>query len=715
MIFRKGQPVATKHRKLKAHSTLDTPMIATGTRPVAGNNNRRMLAIGAALVIITLAAFWGVRSASFVRMDDDIYVTENARVQSGLSWDNAKWAFSTNYFGFYYPLTWLSHMLDCQLYGTAAKGHHTTSLILHVFNVLLLFMVLARMSGAVWRSCAAAALFALHPLHVESVAWVAERKDVLSTFFWFLCLLAYVSYVKKPSLAKYGLVFSSFLLGLLAKPMLLTLPFTLLLLDYWPLRRWQPSGLEIADQQEGKRAGETLSLKQLIWEKLPLFALVPVFSLITFSAQMHANAVAAVSPGQRAANALLSYVGYLRKMLFPFDLAAYYPLPLNGVSIGLAALCGALLVSVTAAVLYFGKRRGYLIVGWLWYLGTLVPVIGLVQVGSQAMADRYTYVSLVGVFMIIAWGAAEIAGRNQWGRKIMITAFVAVLLLLAGLTRIQVSYWADNVTLFQRALSVTTNNWFVQYNLGLVLYQQGKTDEASSHFVEALRIKPDYGNAHNNLGLALRQQGKTEEAAYHFREAVRIDPRRAEAYFNLGNLFAEKGQNAEAIENYETALRIKPDLVHIQSNMGQLFMTMNRLPEAIEHYKEAVKSEPDFFDARCNLGTAFMRTGQLEAAIEQYQQAVRIDPRSAQALNNLGLALDQMGRVSEAIDWFKEAVKVAPESADAYINLGIAMWKRNNFAEAVDYFRQAVKVAPDSKLARSDLENAEKEIRAQKK
>jgi protein O-mannosyl-transferase len=660
----------------------------------------RLYAVGAALVIITLAAFWGVRSASFVRMDDDIYVTENARVQAGLSWENVKWAFSTNYFGFYYPLTWLSHMLDCQLYGTAAKGHHTTSLILHILNALLLFAVLTRMSGGMWKSFAVSALFAVHPLHVESVAWVAERKDVLSTFFWFLCLLAYVRYVEKPSVQRYIPVFLTFLLGLLAKPMLLTLPFTLLLLDYWPLGRWQPGG---------KNTG------RLIWEKLPLFALVPVFALITFSAQMHANAVAVISPGQRAANALLSYAGYLRKMLFPFDLAAYYPLPLNGVSMGVAALCGLLLAALTIAAVYFGRQRKYLALGWFWYLGTLIPVIGLVQVGSQAMADRYTYVSMTGIFVIIVWGAAEIAGRNQLAKKITIAAAAAALIVLAGMTRIQVHYWTDNVTLFERALKVTKDNWFVQYNLGLVLYQQGKAGEATPHFIEALRIKPDYSNAHTNLGVALRQQGKTDEAIIHFREALRIDPRSAEAYYNLGNTLDQKGQDADAIENYEAAFKIKPDLVHISSNMGQVLMRMNRLPEAIERYTEAVKAEPDFFDARCNFGTALMQAGRPDEAIEQYRQAVRINPGSAQALNNLGLALDQNGRSSEAIDQFKEAARVAPESADAYINLGVAMWKENRPAEAVEYLKQAVRLAPDSQLARGNLESAENALRTKSK
>jgi protein O-mannosyl-transferase len=704
-----------------------------------GHHGLTALALGAVLITITLAAFWGVGSNSFVNMDDDVYVFKNARIQAGPTWDNVKWAFSNESLGFYFPLTLISHMIDCRLYGSWAGGHHITSLILHILSALMLFAALSRASGAAWKSFAVAALFAVHPLHVESVAWAAERKDVLCAFFWFACLLAYVTYANKPSAASYFFVVMAFLCGLLSKPMVITLPFVLLLLDYWPLERWSPFN----GGQGGKGTWDLKAFKRLLLEKLPLFVLVPVFALISFSAQKQAKAIASIHSlqfDQRVINALVSCAAYLKEMFIPLDLAAYYPLPRDGVSFRLGAACGILLVALTVAFMWFGRRKKYLAAGWLWYVGALLPVIGIVQIGAQSMADRYTYIPLVGLFIIIVWGASWIVETKPMFREASVAASAIVLLILVILTRIQAGYWANSEKLFGHTLEITSDNYFIHNNLGVVLYENGRHDEATVHYNEALRVNPEWPEANYNLATALLDSGDYAEAAAHYEtalkqkrdpeglsnlgfaltkikrlpeaverlnEAIRLNPDLYYARVNLAAALSEMGQAGKAFEQYKEALRIDPGSAEALDGMGQSLMLLGRKSEALERFREAVIAQPDSLSALVILGNAFGEAGRTDDAMEQYAKALKISPSSAHVLNNCGLVLARAGRMAEAEKRFREAVKAAPDFPDAYINLGFALLQEGKAEEAAVSFRGALKLTPSSGIALENLQKAE--------
>jgi protein O-mannosyl-transferase len=739
----------TKNRNRKEPIERSEYLEAETARDFPRKRSWQLYAIAAVLIVMTLMAFWGTQRHSFVSMDDDVYVTDNARVQSGLSWENVKWAFSTTYFGYYYPLTWLSHMLDCQLFGTWAGGHHLTSLIIHILNVLLLFAVLMRMTGFMWRSFSVAALFAVHPLHVESVAWVAERKDVLSTFFWFLCLLAYAWYVENPSFRRYSLIFLAFLLGLMSKPMIITLPFVLLLLDYWPLGRWSPfkDGVQA---EKGER--KPPSLYRLIWEKIPLFLLVAVFSVLTLIAQKQLGAVVdfkSIPIVQRLANALISYAGYLKMMVIPINLAAYYPLPQAGVSIGAALLCGLGLFILTAAALWYGRWKRYLAVGWLWYLGTLIPVIGLVQIGEQSMADRYTYVSLVGIFMTSVWGIAELAEQSAKARKAVAESAGIIMAVLIILTRAQVHYWSDSNTLFEHTLAVTSDNWLVHNGLGDILFKQGKKEEAKAHFVESLRINPRFDIAQSNLATCLAKEGNNAGAIEHFEQALKFKPGSAKTMNELGLLLAHEKRLPEAIEyfkksvqldpgscdsrsnlgyalllsgqldasiaQYREAVKLSPSSANAVNGLGMALMKAGRLSEASARFEEALKIDPGFGEARNNLATVLIKTGNPEEAIDKCREAVRLDPNSAEACSNLGLALMQAGDLTEAAAQFEEATRLSPGYENAYINLGVVLARQKRFAEAEECFKKALKINPRSEVARSNLDNAQRVLREKSK
>ena len=491
------------------------------------------------LVITTLVVYWQVKNHEFIGFDDVTYVTKNPHLQAGLSLEGITWAFTSERAGNWHPLTWLSHMLDIQVYGMAPGRHHLTNVLFHIMNTLLLFLVFRRMTGALWQSAFVAALFALHPLHVESVAWIAERKDVLSTFFWMLTMGAYVWYVERQGFLRYLPVLLFFILGLLAKPMLVTLPFVLLLLDYWPLSRFQ------FGHQNGNIVIQQKSVViRLICEKIPLFALAAASCIVTLFAQQSGGAICSFSAfpiNIRIANALVSYVGYIVKMLWPHQLAVLYPHPGMLPWIQVIGAC-LLLVFISILAVMTLKRRPWLIVGWVWYIVTLVPVIGLVQVGSQAMADRYTYVPLIGIFIMIAWGIPELL--SGWrNRKIgLSTMAVACLLVLMATTWFQVRYWANSVTLFERALAVTENNYVLHSNLGVTLFSKGRVDEAIGHFHNAMRINPRFAEVHNNLGIILIRKGKLEEAVAHFREALRIKPGYVDVQNNLEKALVLQGK-----------------------------------------------------------------------------------------------------------------------------------------------------------------------------
>ena len=493
--------------------------------------HRLQLMVCLFLIMATIVVYWQVRNHEFVNFDDSEYITENRHAQAGLTWKGIIWAFTTTHAGNWHPLTWLSHMLDCQIYGLNAGGHHLTSLLFHIVNTLLLFVVLNRLTGALWRSAFVAALFALHPLHVESVAWVAERKDVLSTFFWMLTMWAYIRYTERPGLNTYFFVLLFLILGLMSKPMLVTLPFVLLLMDYWPLGRLQ-SGL--SRRKSSPKIQESPAFR-LVWEKVPLFAITVVSSIATFLVQQASGALQSldVLPFKiRIANTLVTYISYIVKMIWPLDLAVFYPH--SGMRpIWQVLGAGLLLVCISVLLIRAARRRPYLAVGWLWYLGTLVPVIGVVQVGAQSMADRYTYVPLIGLFVMIAWGIPDLLG--QWRHKKTGLALISALLIstLTVISMLQLRHWNNTITLFEHALNETEDNCVAHYNIGVAFTKQNKMDRAIKHFSEVLRIRPNHPDSHYNLGVALLHKRKFEKAIVHFREAQRIKPDFFEARMNL--------------------------------------------------------------------------------------------------------------------------------------------------------------------------------------
>jgi tetratricopeptide (TPR) repeat protein len=575
-------------------------------------------------------------------MDDNLLVYENPQVLAGLSKEGAIWAFTQYHAEYWHPVTWLSHMLDCQLFGLRPGLHHLTSLLFHLANCVLLLLILRKMTGALWRSAFVAALFAIHPLHVESVAWVAERKDVLSAFFWFLTIWAYARYAEQPGLKRYLLVLLFFGLGLMAKPMVVTLPFVLILLDYWPLGRLQLHTVRTVSDFDIP----TSSLFHLVREKIPLFVLTAVTIVATVVVQEKVGALKSLEAfplTTRIANALVSYTGYIAKMIWPHNLAVYYPHP-GTIPVWQVAGSGLLLLCISVMVIKAAKNRPYLAVGWLWYLGTLVPVIGLVQVGSQAMADRYTYLSLVGLFIMIAWGLPSLLAGWRHGRNAFAIASAILLLGCVAGTWRQVGHWQNSITLFQHTVNVTSDNHFAHNNLGVALARGGRLGEATYHYSQALRIKPDRAEVHNNLGNALAAQGNVDRAVDHYYQALEIDPNNARAYNNLGNLLANQGKTEEALNHYTEALRLEPDYVGAHYNLGTALAEQGRTEEAINHLTEALRIMPYWAGAHNNLGVLLERRGRLDEAIRHYSEALRLDPDYAKARTNLERALSLMDK-----------------------------------------------------------------------
>jgi protein O-mannosyl-transferase len=582
-------------------------------------------------------AFLPALRNGFINLDDGVYVYDNTRVQQGLTWENMRWALTTLYFGPWQPLTWMSHMLDCQLFGLQPGWHHLTSVLLHAANTVLLFGVLRRMTGALWRPALVAAFFGLHPLRVESVAWVAERKDVLSTFFVILTLWAYARYAEAsvvsnqwsvtssrasraratdrqtlsplPAAFFYLLTFVFFALGLMSKPMVVTLPVMLLLLDYWPLGRMK---LEEGGKQNRETGGPHRASRfpfhvsrLILLEKLPFVLGALVVSLLTVRGGHEEGWMASASQcplADRVANATLSYARYLLQLFWPANLAAYYPLPASFPAWPLAG-AALLLAGISVGALCLARRRPYVIVGWLWYLVTLLPVIGLViQLASYSHADRYTYVPLIGVLVILVWGGWELV--SQWGRTALIVAAAAVgaaLVLCIVLTQQQLAYWKDGETLFRRALAVTRDNWMAHNNLGTALYRRGRDEEAIIQFQECIRLQPRFANGHLNLGNAFQRTGRADESISAYEAGLKLKPDEPEAQFNAGTLLIGKGRYEQAIAHFQQALRVQPGYIEAHNNLGTTLYQLGRTGEAIAQFQEALTLKPDYADARRNL------------------------------------------------------------------------------------------------------------------
>ena len=672
------------------------------------NDKQRAILICLFLTVITLWVFFQVKDYDFVGFDDDEYVMENSHLQTGLTSKNISWAFTVFYAGNWHPLTWLSHMLDCQLFGLKPGLHHLVNIFFHIANTLLLFLVLVRMTKGLWQSAFVAAVFAIHPLHVESVAWVSERKDVLSTFFWMLTMGAYVFYVERQELKRYFLALSFFTLGLMAKPMLVTLPFVLFLLDYWPLRRLETERLLVTEDKQSekssklrlkkkKRRGSAMKTErgdkterqtgqqtppaQIILEKIPFFALSLASSMITYMAQQKVGAMRSLQSfplSTRIANALVSYCAYIWKMIWPENLAVLYPHP-GMLPTWEVVVAGFFLGITTFLIIRNVKRYPYLATGWLWYLGTLIPVIGLVQVGVQAMADRYTYIPIIGVSLMVAWGAPELLKKWRYRNAALAIVTVIILCIFSFAAWKQVRYWQNSITLFKHAVETTTNSPVMQNNLGNALEGEGRLDEAISHYYEAIRIKPDYAEAHDNLGITLQKQGRLEEAIAHYAEAIRIKPDYAEAHDNLGITLQEQGRLEGAIAHHAEAIRINPYYIKAYVNLGEALASQGKFTEAMAFFSKALQLKPDSAEVHYNVGTMLLGRGDLDEAIYHFRECIHIKPDYAKAYNNLGNALLFQRKINEAIDSFREALRLRPDYIMAQENLKNALSLQKRF------------------------------------
>ena len=796
----------------------------------------------ALLAVVTVAAFWRVLGDDFILCDDPLYVTANVHVLGGLTWDDLVWAFTGSAAGNWHPLTWLSHILDVQLFGLAPGWHHFTSLLFHTANTLLLFRLLEGLTGAPWRSLMVAALFGIHPLHVESVAWVAERKDVLSTFFFLLTLMAYARYVRSPESTRlrqgfggqavhslpavasaqagpqstvgsglpaetgasnsepeearsskspifnfqfsifnsqsalsplrsgaYLLSLALFALGLMSKPMLVTLPFVLLLLDFWPLGRLGPAvpaplpapapsaphrpwtvdcGPACAEATAGRLWTVDCGLwTKLVLEKLPFFCLAFASCIVTYLVQHATHATTSVLPlASRLANAVASYLKYLGKTAWPTRLAVFYPHPDTRYPVShqwpaWAIAAGVLLL---AAVSWFAlsrlRRQPWLAVGWFWFLGTLAPVIGLIQVGGQAMADRYTYIPLIGIFIVMVWAAAEALDRRPAGRAALAATGVAAIVASVAATEHQVGFWRDDFTLFQHALDVTTDNAVAQFRVGMGLRQRGKAAEAIPHFKKVIEAAPALADGYYGLAVTLAGEGRSQEAAQLFLtalslspwdprihndyggllwvmgrrpeaeaqylEALRLDPDSPEALANLGVALSARGDLDGAIARFTAALRLKPDYAEVLTRLAESFLRQGRLADAEAKYRDCVRLQPTNAELRINLGGVLWREGRANDALAQYREAARLQPQMPVARLNLGTALSAQGLFPGAEAEFEAAVRLKPDSLEALAGLGRALAGQGKFDQAQAPFQQAAQLCPTNAEFRLFLGNA---------
>jgi tetratricopeptide (TPR) repeat protein len=626
------------------------------------NSTRKQLpaAICLTLALVTAALYWPMLHHQFINVDDEQYITRNPHVQLGLTWPGIVWVFENTEAANWHPLTWISHMLDCQLFGLNPGGHHLTSLLFHIANTLLLFLWLNQLTGALWRSAFVAALFAWHPLRVESVAWAAERKDVLSAFFWMLALIAYTRYaqgamVQSPkSKVFYGLSLLFFACGLMSKPMVVTLPFVLLLLDFWPLNRLQlqSSGRVVAG---------------LVFEKLPFIALAATASVVTYLIQNSGGAVwssAALPFHARVANALLACVRYLSKTFWPADLAILYPYPRHWPV--MAVIGAALMLAIWSGLfLWRARQYPYLPVGWFWFLGTLVPAIGLVQVGSQSMADRYTYLPSIGLFILLVWGFNDFLNfRPQWRKMVMLIGSLA----LAGClvcTRIQLNYWQSSIKLLRHAIEVTTDNFVARNFLGRALDDLGQKDEALLLYADSVRIESHYPQAQFNLGMAWLNRGRAEKACEPLAAAARLVPDDAGARYYFGMALMDGGRLADATVQFNEALRLNPNFAEAQSKLAMVFIKQGKTAEAIPHFAETVRLLPNDAEARFNLGLALLDNRRPAEAAVQFSQELRLTPDATKAHYRLAQALQQQNKLAGAVEHYREALRLTPDFPEA--------------------------------------------------
>jgi len=689
------------------------------------------------LVVGTLLIYWPVNKSEFVNYDDTDFVTSNPHVQAGLTPESFQWAWHSEVARNWHPITMLSHMLDCQLWNLNAGRHHFTNLLLHIANTVLLFLLLRLMTGALWRSAFVAALFAWHPLHVESVAWVAERKDVLSTFFLFLTFCAYVLYTRGKSMKFYALAILLFALGLMSKPMVVTAPFVMLLLDYWPLGRMRSSEKQQWDWR-------------IILEKLPFFAMSAVLCVITYEIQKNGGAMMGDSSlplGARLENAVISYVRYIGKMFWPENLAGLYLRP-GGWHLWQAVLAAVILVIVSIIAIKEWERRPWLLVGWCWYLGVLVPVIGIVQVGMQTMADRFTYVPLVGLFIIVAWGAQEAA--TAWRLPDFTLAIAAAIPLTSSmfLTARQVGYWKNSEALFTRMIAVTDNNFMAHYNLANLYSRQQRTGEALANYQMAVEEEPNYADAHNNYGGLLLELKRYDEAIKNYADAARINPQyiyflnlanaladaasarhdtnqfalavsaygeavkrnpqSTEARVNLALTWEAQGRDAEAVAAYREALQINPDVEPAHFSVAEILARLGKIDEAIPEYRAAIQLNPNHVESFNGLGVCYAMKNDMSDAETQFRKVIELQPGNSGANGNLGNVLAAQNRMDEAIQYYQAALRLNPRDYQTEFNLGLSLARRGQRDEAKTHYRQALRLKPDYEAAQQALQDMEK-------
>ena len=607
------------------------------------------------LIIAVILVYRPVQQYNFILFDDGAYVFDNPSVKEGLSLSGMAWAIKSAHASNWHPVTWLSHMLDVSLFGLNSGRHHMINVLIHIVNSILLLLVLRRMTGKLWLSGFVAALFAVHPINVESVAWIAERKNLLCTFFGLFTLRAYIRYIEYPNIPRYLSIILFFVLGLMTKPMLVTLPFLFLLLDYWPLGR-------IRHQQEDKIVTGQYGISEflrLVKEKIPLFVLSGASSIVTYLVQQSSGAVKSLEVyplNIRIENSLVSYARYLIKTIWPHNLSVIYPYPK---SIPVWEICGALLLFVALSWLAIRTIRSYpfIAVGWFWYLGTLVPVIGLVQVGPQAMADRYAYIPVIGLFIAAAWGGFRIFLQLRLHKATIAVSAGALLLIMTVISCYQVRHWKDSISLFQHAVDVTSYNYIAHHNLALALGEMNRVDEAILQFKKALSIEPSFPTAHNNLGTALSKRGRLSEAMHHFSEALRLKPDYSGALYNLGNALAAEGRLNEAIDRYYQALAITPTDAEIHNNLGNALFNLDKVAAARDHYDKAISLQPSFVPALLNIAKSHASVGEYETARLFFKRVIHLKPDAPETYYYMAVTHARQNRSVESVEWLRRAVQ----------------------------------------------------------
>jgi tetratricopeptide (TPR) repeat protein len=655
----------------------------------------QLVLISAGLVLLILAAFEPLRHNDFISYDDDFYVTSNRYIQSGITRESVAWAFTTGHQANWHPLTWLSHMLDIELFGLNPLGHHLHNLLLHTVSTVLLFWLLHNMTGAVWRSAFVAMAFGIHPLRVESVAWAAERKDVLCALFWMLTIAAYLYYAKRGGINRYLLVVLCFGLGLMAKPMIITLPIVLLILDFWPLGRIRKS----ADKKQ-RYGYRPASVWGLAAEKIPLFILTFASCIVTYLVQQHKGSVDSNSLStHHITNALVSYVGYLGKIFWPVNLAVLYPYSDNGFAWWQPIVFFLVLAVWSGFVIVRFHKQPYLAAGWFWYMVTLVPVIGLVQAGIQAMADRYTYLPSIGIFIILAWSVVEFSAKWRYQKILMgILSGLAAIAMVVG-TRTQLTYWKDSITLFKHTLAVTHDNYMIHHNLGWILTKQNKFDEAVEQFNKTLQIQPDFPEANISLAAILIIRNQFDKAMALLQTALKMKPDDAAIHFNMGLIFEARQKFDEAIHAYGQAVRLDRNNSDAFNHLGGLKREKGLLDEAAECFRQSIRIAPAHAEAHYNLAVVLQMQGRIEEAVGCYRQTLQLEPNFIMALNNLAWTLStspdsKIQKPAEAVQLARKACELTSlKNFSTLDTLAVAYAAAGRFKEAVETAQKAIDLA----------------------